>query len=451
MIIGALHWFLATGIAVSIHLAGMMWLSLGEPVRQIEPERASYGIVVNLGRDAGASGEAADSVAPDQGEAVTDAETLEAEQADTTARTSPAPETDTAPAPEADDPEPNQAAPQPATEPEEPRTAPATAGVEPDTAEIRSVQPQAVESRQATDAGSPEPEPEAVTVESVPDAEPTPSRPVESQETARVEVVQTERARPTVETPAEPGESVPVEFAETATVPETPEPAAPARDTAAPDVSAASPAQQPTADVARAESAPDPASEVESVPTLQSTDSASTMQLQPVEASASGEDPEVTAAAQPAPEVKQTSQPETSTTAVPQTSKAAVPETVDLQELRESEGEGSGVVARYAGVIKGWIQKNMHYPRAARLAGQEGEVVVRFIMDRDGRVQSVELESGSGFPLLDREATEMIERGNPFPAMPVEMPGQKLEVRVPVSFHVEDETQTREIPPIYLD
>ena len=93
----------------------------------------------------------------------------------------------------------------------------------------------------------------------------------------------------------------------------------------------------------------------------------------------------------------------------------------------------------------------MHYPRAARLAGQEGRAIVRFVIDRSGKVLSIRLEQGSGHNVLDREAVEMIERADPFPVMPAEMIASELELRVPIVFEIHDESLIRQIPPIYLE
>lgn len=120
---------------------------------------------------------------------------------------------------------------------------------------------------------------------------------------------------------------------------------------------------------------------------------------------------------------------------------------ITLEELHDI----SGVSARYAGLLKGWLHENMHYPRAARLAGQEGRAIVRFVIDRSGGVSLIELELSSGHAILDREAVEMIERAAPFPVMPEEMAGTKLELRVPIVFEIRGESLIRQIPPIFLE
>ena len=150
-------------------------------------------------------------------------------------------------------------------------------------------------------------------------------------------------------------------------------------------------------------------------------------------------------------EVTEGEQSTTVTQPLPTSAEAPVREQVARAVTLEELQGGRGVSARYAGLLKGWLQENMHYPRAARLAGQEGRAIVRFVIDRTGKVLSIRLEQGSGHHVLDREAVEMIERADPFPIMPAEMVASELELRVPIVFEIHDDSLTRQIPPIYLE
>ncbi len=109
-----------------------------------------------------------------------------------------------------------------------------------------------------------------------------------------------------------------------------------------------------------------------------------------------------------------------------------------------------GVTARYAGLLKGWLQRHMRYPREAWLAGIQGTTVLRFSIDRDGKVIASSLEQSSGHNVLDREAVQMVRRADPFPAIPYEIVGNELELRVPIVFFIKDFERQREMPPIYL-
>lgn len=464
MIITGVHWFVATTVAVAVHLAGMLWLSVASPERQPEVESASEGIVVTLGRDARIAAETPDAPEPETDAAVAAMAEPEPPQPDAASDAEqpvseePVPrepdadlasvEPDTAPTPDAS-----------ATESVKPDTVEArqmdeAAALEPDTAktpevpetaEPGTVEPETAEAGQVADVSSEEAP--VVASEAVPGSDPddtetvaveeAPSRPEPTVESAEApEIIVAEPAEEEIQS----HDAVPTELADDAAVREPAERPATVREVETADAGTSPAPETPADDAARSAPAA-PVEDLEAAPADQISPRAVSESVEPP---VPGGDTtvDVAAARQPVPDVQQMSEPEvTETTA---------PETVKLEELQERSG-GAGVVARYAGVLKGWLQKNMHYPRAARLAGEEGEVVVRFVIDREGNVQSVELEAGSGHSLLDREATEMVERGNPFPAMPGDMPGERLEVRVPVSFEVRDETRDKDLPPIYLE
>lgn len=80
------------------------------------------------------------------------------------------------------------------------------------------------------------------------------------------------------------------------------------------------------------------------------------------------------------------------------------------------------------------LQRHKRYPQAARLRRQQGVAQLRFTMDRDGKVIWYRLERGSGSELLDEEVTAMIERAQPLPRIPDDVPDKQLEFLVPVQF-----------------
>ena len=55
-------------------------------------------------------------------------------------------------------------------------------------------------------------------------------------------------------------------------------------------------------------------------------------------------------------------------------------------------------------------------------------------MDRSGRVLSSRIDRSSGRPLLDREALAMLDRAQPLPPPPDDVPGATLELVTPVEF-----------------
>ncbi len=110
----------------------------------------------------------------------------------------------------------------------------------------------------------------------------------------------------------------------------------------------------------------------------------------------------------------------------------------------------AGVTAQYAGLLKGWLKRHMHYPRQAWLDGNQGTAIIRFSIDRSGAVLGARLEHSSGHQVLDEEVLQMVRRADPFPAIPADILGQELAIRVPVRFHIADYGRTRYVPPIEL-
>ena len=74
--------------------------------------------------------------------------------------------------------------------------------------------------------------------------------------------------------------------------------------------------------------------------------------------------------------------------------------------------------------LAAWLQAHKTYPEAARRSGEQGRVVVRFTVARDGQVLDVQLASSSGSPRLDQGATGML-RGARLPRSPPPCPRRK--------------------------
>jgi periplasmic protein TonB len=84
----------------------------------------------------------------------------------------------------------------------------------------------------------------------------------------------------------------------------------------------------------------------------------------------------------------------------------------------------------YVGKLLGWLERFKEYPRAARLRRIEGQVMLELSIMADGQIASAKVVTGSGNPVLDDAALEMVRRAAPVP-MPNDGP---LALRVPVMF-----------------
>jgi TonB family protein len=85
-----------------------------------------------------------------------------------------------------------------------------------------------------------------------------------------------------------------------------------------------------------------------------------------------------------------------------------------------------------------------YYPDASKRAGEEGRVLVRFTLETDGRpiTDSIEVQSSSGFPRLDKAATQMVADELFFPGCNGGKP-VVTSATLPINFHL---TPSRGVP-----
>lgn len=111
--------------------------------------------------------------------------------------------------------------------------------------------------------------------------------------------------------------------------------------------------------------------------------------------------------------------------APPQTAMAATPVPAPLPSSEASAG--------YRALLSGWLESHKRYPDTARRRGEEGRAVLRFSVDRSGRVLDYAVISTSGYPDLDRSIEEMM-RGATLPPFPAGMPQPRMDVSVTIRF-----------------
>lgn len=88
----------------------------------------------------------------------------------------------------------------------------------------------------------------------------------------------------------------------------------------------------------------------------------------------------------------------------------------------------------WEGLVLGALNKVKRYPREAMFRRQQGVPWIRFAMDRNGKVLSVALDRSSGSAALDAEAIALPKRAQPLPKPPRDVPGERIELVVPVEF-----------------
>lgn len=112
----------------------------------------------------------------------------------------------------------------------------------------------------------------------------------------------------------------------------------------------------------------------------------------------------------------------TQTASIPQTATASAP--VPAAPV---------VSATYAQMLSAWLESHKRYPEDARERGEEGRGVLRFRVERSGRLLNYALIQGTGHPELDAAINQMMQ-GASLPPFPPDMAASVVEVSVAIRY-----------------
>jgi protein TonB len=93
-------------------------------------------------------------------------------------------------------------------------------------------------------------------------------------------------------------------------------------------------------------------------------------------------------------------------------------------------------LAAWRGALAAWLQSHRSYPEAARRDNQQGLVLVRFTVDRGGRVADVTIVASSGSATLDLAAQNMLQAAA-LPPFPPGMAQDSITVTVPIRYSLQ--------------
>ncbi len=90
--------------------------------------------------------------------------------------------------------------------------------------------------------------------------------------------------------------------------------------------------------------------------------------------------------------------------------------------------------ASWQKALMGELERNKRYPATASRQGVKGLAVVRFKVDRSGRVISAVITQSSGSSMLDEEALALLKRSSPLPTPPHQLTEPMLDNVLPIWF-----------------
>jgi protein TonB len=102
--------------------------------------------------------------------------------------------------------------------------------------------------------------------------------------------------------------------------------------------------------------------------------------------------------------------------------------------LGDPNGVAVQATERYLYELKLLIEQRKIYPAQARMMGQTGKVVVRFVVHQDGTIDQAEIIEASPFTKLNEAALKLIQNVKQFKAIPAEIGKDQWILNVPIHY-----------------
>jgi protein TonB len=92
--------------------------------------------------------------------------------------------------------------------------------------------------------------------------------------------------------------------------------------------------------------------------------------------------------------------------------------------------------AEYFAELKRRIQDKWTYPKEAARKGQSGRGELRFVLRKDGSVETVEIVKSSGVDVLDSYIRNAIRLAAPFPPVPVSIEREAIPISMNFNYEL---------------
>jgi len=88
----------------------------------------------------------------------------------------------------------------------------------------------------------------------------------------------------------------------------------------------------------------------------------------------------------------------------------------------------------YLAALAAQINRRRYYPKIARRRGEQGRVVVSFVVSKYGELSDMKVVESSGIKRLDEAALKTLRRASPFKPIPTALDKERWSISVPIEF-----------------
>jgi len=96
----------------------------------------------------------------------------------------------------------------------------------------------------------------------------------------------------------------------------------------------------------------------------------------------------------------------------------------------------SNALPNWKSLLVATLERHKRYPPEAQSHGDHGVAQLAFSIDRHGGVHNARIVRSSGSSVLDQATLSLVERAQPLPPPPPEVPGAQIAISVPVRYNI---------------
>lgn len=98
--------------------------------------------------------------------------------------------------------------------------------------------------------------------------------------------------------------------------------------------------------------------------------------------------------------------------------------------------EQAGLFRIYRSNLLKKTYQHVIYPESAIDRNQQGDVILKLTITRDGKIKDVQYDSRADFSSLNKAAARAVKNAKPYPAAPKRLHGESFEVIMPIKFRL---------------
>lgn len=140
--------------------------------------------------------------------------------------------------------------------------------------------------------------------------------------------------------------------------------------------------------------------------------------------------------------IVRTSTQDNITIAVKTISKQSPPQAIKGPNSKTAESKHllmqKGLFRIYRSNLLKKTYQHVIYPDSAIDKNQQGNVILKVVIDRSGALQSVNFHSRANFNSLNKAAKRAVNNAKPYPSAPAKLEGEIFEILMPIRFRLSD-------------